>query len=414
MITACKFNRTCGIKFNLARPTGETMSHTPRREILIFVAGSTPQIITETIQGLSRQSSPVYATEIHIITTLLGHQRIYNSLIKDKVLQHMCIDLSIPPIPDNQVYFHIPLSDQGSQLDDIRSERENEIIGDLITSLVRQLAGRADTRLHCSIAGGRKTMSFYLGAALQLFGRPQDRLYHALVSPEFESNPRFFFIPTVPVDISGRAPDGTAVTLNTANAAITLAELPFIRLGGSVGFKGASFVEMVAEGQRSIDTATLQPEVLLDLSERTITIARTQLELIPTQLMLYTAILRQKTEYCKYPERPYCGDCTACYLVMGDLATRPALERMACDYAAIYGNRDKAMELLEKWPDGLDLDALRQHISKLNRSLRDQIADQLLSDYIIIECKRSYGSSRYGVRVDKGKITINCQKEPAR
>ncbi|WP_442891844.1 CRISPR-associated ring nuclease [Dissulfurispira sp.] len=35
-------------------------------------------------------------------------------------------------------------------------------------------------------------MSFYMGAALQLFGRPWDRLYHVLVTPEFESNPEFF------------------------------------------------------------------------------------------------------------------------------------------------------------------------------------------------------------------------------
>lgn len=389
------------------------MPHT-FHEVLIFVAGSTPQIVTETIQGLSRQSPPVYAAEVHIVTTLPGHQRINKSLLSDGILRRMCTDLSLPPILDSQVYFHIPLSDQGSQLNDIRSERENEIIGDLITSLIRQLAGRTDTRLHCSIAGGRKTMSFYLGAALQLFGRPQDKLYHALVSPEFESNPHFFFIPTKPVDIPGRATDGTAVILNTANASITLAELPCIRLGESVDFKGASFVEMVAEGQRSIDTATLQPEVRIDLPERTIYVGRTQLELIPTQLMLYTAILRQKIKYCKYPERPYCSDCTACHLVLIELATIPALERMADDYAIIYGSRSKADDMKEKWKEGLRSEALRQHISKLNRSLRDQISDQLLSDFIIVECKRSYGSSRYGVRVDKGKIAINSQKEPAR
>lgn len=390
------------------------MPPTQFREILVLVAGSTPQIITETIQALSRQVPSIKITEVHIVTTSHGSRRIDDALLKGGILKQMCTDLSLPIILDNNISFHIPESDEGVQLDDIRTDRENEIIGNLITSLVRQLTSNPDSRLHCSIAGGRKTMSFYLGAALQLFGRPQDKLYHALVSPEFESNPNFFFIPSQPVDIPGRDANGGAITLNTANAAISLAELPFIRLGERVNYKGASFLEMVADGQRSIDTATLQPEVAIDLSERTVNIGHASLELVPTQLMLYASLLRQKYEYCKYPERTYCGDCTACYIVMGELATRAALEKMARDYAIIYGNSDKALDLQEKWPEGFDMDALRQHFSKLNRSLRDQLSDPLIADCVIVECKRAYGSSRYGVRVDKGKITISDEKEPVR
>lgn len=382
------------------------MPPTSFREILVFVAGSTPQIITETIQALSLQSPPIIANEVHIITTRPGRLRIEQSLLESGLLDQMCADLGLPPIPLDHIQIRVPVSENGLQLDDIRSARENEIIGDLITTLVQHLASDPAIRLHCSIAGGRKTMSFYLGAALQLFGRTQDKLYHALVSPEFESNPDFYYIPAEPVTIPGRTVDGAPTTLNTADATISLAELPFIRLGERVNFQGASFSEMVAEGQSCIDTATLQPEVVVDLTERTVSIVQNQLEIVPTQLMIYAAILRQKAGHCKYPERRYCDGCSACYLVMSELATRPALEKMARDYAVIYGNRDKGSELLEKWPDGFDLDALRQHISKLNRSLCDQLKDPLLSDYVTVECKRSYGSSRYGARIDKGKITF--------
>jgi CRISPR-associated protein (TIGR02584 family) len=46
-----------------------------------------------------------------------------------------------------------------------------------------------------SIAGGRKSMGACLTIAAQLYRRPQDRLYHVLVSPEFESCRDFFYPP---------------------------------------------------------------------------------------------------------------------------------------------------------------------------------------------------------------------------
>jgi CRISPR-associated protein (TIGR02584 family) len=58
---------------------------------------------------------------------------------------------------------------------------------------VRELTADPDCAIHASIAGGRKTMGFYLGYALSLFGRPQDRLSHVLVSSPFESNQNFFY-----------------------------------------------------------------------------------------------------------------------------------------------------------------------------------------------------------------------------
>ena len=44
-------------------------------------------------------------------------------------------------------------------------------IADAITALVRALTADPGSAVHASIAGGRKTMGFYLGYALSLFGR---------------------------------------------------------------------------------------------------------------------------------------------------------------------------------------------------------------------------------------------------
>lgn len=82
----------------------------------------------------------------------------------------------------------------GNPIEDIRTIEENTAFANLITSFIRDKAEDTDTILHCSVAGGRKTMSIYMAYALQLFGRPQDTLSHVLVSEGFESHPEFFYI----------------------------------------------------------------------------------------------------------------------------------------------------------------------------------------------------------------------------
>ena len=148
------------------------------KEFLIFVAGTTPQIITETIYALSQRVPPVYPDELFIITTSTGRKRIEDTLLKQGVLKNLVREYSLPDIRLTEDSFIIVRDETGREIDDIKDEAENELMGDLITSLIQRLTADKGTRLHCSLAGGRKTMSFYLGAALQLFGRPWDKLYH--------------------------------------------------------------------------------------------------------------------------------------------------------------------------------------------------------------------------------------------
>lgn len=95
---------------------------------------------------------------------------------------------------------------------------------------MRELTEDASTRIHASAAGGRKTMGIYLTAAMQLFGRAQDRLSHVLVSEEFETHPQFFYKPPQSRVLSDK--DGTPMNVSTDDAHIELADIPFIRLRG--------------------------------------------------------------------------------------------------------------------------------------------------------------------------------------
>ncbi len=129
--------------------------------------------------------------------------------------------------------------------------------------------------------------------------------------------------------------------------------------------------------------------------------------MVPVELMIYTAFLKQKTLYCKYPERQYCLDCAECFQSLVDFSSRPALENMAKDYKKIYGNQPlKSEELLSRWKDGIDTGIIRQNISKINRTLREQLQDETLLPYYCVTALKKYGSSRYGIRAEKGKIRI--------
>lgn len=378
------------------------MNKTGYKEIFIFIAGSTPQVITETIYALAMKNPPVYPDEIFIITTKMGKERVEDALIKKGILKHLIQEYDLPEIVITKDSFIIPVDSSDNPLEDIRDEFDNEIMGDLITSFIKEKAKDTNARLHCSLAGGRKTMSFYIGSALQLFGRPCDKLYHILVTPEFESNPEFFYKPK-----KDRVIEATGKRLNTKDAEITIAELPFIRLINKIFFHTEGFKDLVHEGQKEIDTATIQRQIFVNLSERTVHIGDDLIELVPSQLMIYTAYLRQKKDHCKYSERENCIDCADCFLSIDDLSGRPALEDMVKDYRKIYSTQLlRADDLLDKHKEGFDPPTIRQNISKINRTIKEQLQDETLFPYYTITTVKKYAGSRYGVRAEKGKIRI--------
>ena len=95
--------------------------------------------------------------------------------------------------------------------------------------------------------------------------------------------------------------------------------------------------------------------------------------------------------------------------LLGDLSKRKAFEEMAKDYRKVYGSSSgRVDEILKHWEKrgGINLDTLRQNISKLNSATKESIKDETLLPYFVITSVGKHGSKRYGVRVEKGKIRI--------
>lgn len=378
------------------------------REVFIFVVGTSPQVITETIYSLATAKSPVYPDEIYIVTTVLGKQTIMENLVKRNILNDLIREYNLPSLKLEEDKIFIPRNKDGYLMEDICSYEDNEALGDLITSLVREKTRDEKTRLHCSIAGGRKTMSFYLGAALQLFGRPWDKLYHVIVTPEFESNPEFFYKPKKDRDVLIKTREGKQIILNTSQARIMLADLPFIRLGRKLNLKGKNFRELVEEGQREIDLSAIQPEIMVNLASRRVEINGQQIVLPPMLMFVYAVFLRQKTDFCPYKDRPYCLDCQDCYKELGELFRSEELKRYADDYFRITGQKPWKQELfLKKWQKGMSAEVCRQYISKLNKALKEELRDETLLSLVSVNSIKIYASSRYGLRLEKSKIIIN-------
>ena len=263
----------------------------PRR-ILLAVTGLSPQIVTETLHALAvGRENPFIPTEVHVITTAEGAERVRLALLSDKPgwFHRLRRDFGLPEIDFEERNIHVLRDAAGQALADIRSPEDNLACADFITEAVRELSADPDSALHVSIAGGRKTMGFFLGYALSLFGRPQDRLSHVLVSEPFENSWAFFY-PTLYENIIETA--GKAL-VDTRSARLSLAEIPFVSLRHGLPTAlldgSARFEDTVAAARASLGPARL----VLDLNGRTVEAAGRRFSLPPSELAMLAVFARR-------------------------------------------------------------------------------------------------------------------------
>ncbi|MDP8101358.1 CRISPR-associated ring nuclease Csm6 [Phocoenobacter atlanticus] len=209
-----------------------------KNRILLSVTGMSPAVVTETLYALVTEKNFI-PTEIKVITTQQGKNKLLESLLgivggrkeKEGALSKFIKDYG-KKYQFNHIHFDensiIVIEDQsGQKLGDIRSADENTLASDQIVSLVGNLCQNEETALHVSIAGGRKTMGFFLGYALSLYGREQDSLSHVLVDEIFENVPDFYY----PTPTSYKINDRNGREIDATNAKVMLAEIPWVRLG---------------------------------------------------------------------------------------------------------------------------------------------------------------------------------------
>ena len=178
---------------------------------LLIATGQSPQVVTETVFELHR-AEDLQPGAVHVVTTRVGQAYGRAQLLGERQANpargtpiegvgarwpQFCEDV-LGRDPENgeasvELTFHVP--EVGTEgLEDIHHQGDDTRFANLCYALVEKLTREDQLPLIGSIAGGRKTMSAHLMTALTVYGRPDDRLTHVLLSdPSLEGDPSFFY-----------------------------------------------------------------------------------------------------------------------------------------------------------------------------------------------------------------------------
>ena len=346
------------------------MSHQPTR-ILVCMTGTSPQVVTETLYALSRREDPFVPNRLVIMSTADGARHARKTLLDPKSGQifRLCRDYKIPLSPKDVTLVCLQ-GRNGGPLPDIRTAEENEDAADGILGTIRDLSRDPDTHLHVSLSGGRKTMGFYAGYALSLFGREQDRVSHVLVAPPFEYLPDFFYPTKKRGQVVITLPNGE--TVDAADAQVTLAEIPVVRLRQALPPALLSGPGSFTDAVRAAQRAVRPPEMSIDLSALKIR-AHGQVFPLPPALLAFLVWLFESTYLHKHSltcpkERPANRDYAAAYLEIYQRIKGP------------LGDTERTARRLTK---GMDKGFFEETLSKLNRAFRKALGDDIARAYRI-------------------------------
>jgi len=370
------------------------------KNILLAVAGLSPQVITETLFALHQQGRRVDA--VYVITTRRGKEAINALLLAptDGFYVRYLAEYAIDPaeIDFSPRNIRTVKDGVGRAIEDITNEEENERLLQACLDLAYELTGDPESSVFFSIAGGRKTMSVCLMVAAQFYGRPQDRIYHVLVSPDFENHPDFFYPPieSVPLElIDGK---GERCIKETRYAAVTLAPIPFISMRDRISDR-RDRPKKPADLMRTLIKDHAHT-LTIDLKAGTITYREKRRPFAPARLALYAFFTMNKAQ-CRDP-RPTCTDCRNCYLDF------PAVSDRQADINRLYAQASRG-----RTPDtaarnsirNLDAENFNALKSKIRKDLQEAFGLYALAE-LAIEGAGRKPDRRYGLRIDRKKIRV--------
>lgn len=369
------------------------------KTFLVAVCGLTPQVVTETLYALHQQGTQVDA--VRILTTRLGKDACIGQLLRadDGEYFRYLKEYGISPETIDFAPRHVMavLNEDGTEIDDIDTEEENERFLHFCMKQAFELTKDAGSRVLFSIAGGRKTMGACLTLAAQCYARSQDRIYHVLLAPaEFESCRDFFFPPRESKLVDVRTRDGQPCRMETELAQITLVPLPFFPLRSHLTPQMLEHPESPAALMLSLVRET-KHELTVDLTQKKLVWKGVELDLSAAQMALYALLAKAKKETeCS---RSSCQECESCYLTVAEMAARQK------ELNEIYSRMTKR-ELVGRGGIikicSLDFNPYRTKINKeINYCFGDYEGRKLQ-----IESCGQRSQVRYGIRLDKARIKI--------
>ena len=371
------------------------------KTVMLAVSGLSPQVITETLYVLHQSSRHVDA--IHVITTRDGKEKIFAELFGggDGHYYKYLDEYSINPasIDFGHRNVHVITNEYGIELSDIESESDNEQLLKKCMEMTFYFTKGTETAVFFSIAGGRKTMSSCLSLAAQMYGRPQDRLYHVLVSPEFESNRNFFYPPKKSQAIELRDNQGQPFFKETKFARINLIHIPFVSIRDNL--PGDILKEPKDAGTLALSLIREEiSRLTVNLISGKIVYKKIELDMMPAHLALYAFFAMQKKNCSK--EVNNCGSCIDCFLNIHSIYENQ--EEINDLYKRISGSRP-LNEMSDTGITGLSSDNFNTYKAKIKANLLCRFGPYALKK-LEIASKGSRPNTRYGIIMDKARIEI--------
>jgi len=371
------------------------------KNILLAVTGLNPQVITETLYALHQNNR--YVDSIHVITTRDGKEKIYAELLgKSKGYYYRYLEeYNIDPDTINFGHrnVHVITDEHGIEIPDIVCESDNEQLLKKCLELTFHFTIDTEIAVFFSVAGGRKTMSSCLTLAAQMYGRPQDRLYHVLVSPEFESNRDFYYPSKESHTIELKDIQGQPFFKQTRYAQVNLIHIPFVSIREQLT------TDMLREpkGPGSLLLSLIKedaPRLTVNLISGKITCKKLELDMMPARIALYVFFAMQKKNCPLDTEN--CGNCTECFI---DIQTVFKKQDHITDlYRKVCGTRP-LNEMSDTGITNLSADNFNMYKGKIKGDLLNRFGPYALKE-LEIASVGTRPNTCYGILMDKAKIEI--------
>jgi CRISPR-associated protein (TIGR02584 family) len=369
------------------------------KRLLLAVSGMSPQILTETLYAIAiaEKEIPFIPTEIHLISTLEGARRANLELLHPQTgkFHQLCADYGLTAIEFNEHNIYTIEDKAGTPLNDIKTPEDNEAAADFITNIVNKLTNDNETALHVSIAGGRKTMGYYLGYALSLYGRVQDRLSHVLISENYEGLQDFFY----PTPESHVIYDRNHNPLDTQKAQVMLAQIPFVQLrngipshllGGKIGFS-----ESIALA-RSFEN---KPRLQIDKKARCVYANSVKVKMTNVNFSFYLWMIEQTVYKKQVIKRPY--DLDAKNL-------KPATNNYVDDFLKIYKSHstEGEWEKVSKMDkDGMSKLWISERITAVKKAF-ENVLESSAANFYCVQSEGNNSNRSYKINLEEDQIEI--------
>ena len=364
--------------------------------------GLSPQVVTETLYALHQQKRQVDA--VHVITTRRGREAVEWQLLSPKSGRYFQYldEYGIPPamIEFGHANIHVAVDAEGREIDDIDGEHENELFLRKCLELTFRFTATDESIVCFSIAGGRKTMSACLMAAAQLYARPQDRIYHVLVSPEFENSEDFYYPSRHSTPVELRDSLGRRYIRESSQARVTLVHIPFISVRDQLSPEWLR----APQAPESLLLSLIRDDpygLTLDLAAGKLIFKQQELLMMPARLALYAFFVMRKKN-CRHPIARSCRNCTDCCLDFSEISARQ--NEITAMYRRVTHSRD-VDEMSDSGITSLTAENFNSYKGKIKKDLANAFG-LYAAQHLAIAGNGKKPDTRYGIPIDRNRVRI--------